>query len=193
MRTGRFRALYQRTCRPSGLEWAAYLAKWSGLYSVGQDVSINLGCNITDPSRLRIGSNVTLSACTILGHDGVIRILNTRYGKKLDSVGAVDIRDNCFIGHGAIVMPNVTIGPDSIVAAGAVVTKDVPSGMVVGGNPARPICTTEELVVRLEKRCEAYPWIELIKQREGAYDPRIEPQLKAQRAAFFFGEPRSES
>lgn len=192
MRTGRFRALYLRTCRPSGLEWAAYLAKWSGLYSVGQDVSINLGCNITDPSRLRIGSNVTLSACTILGHDGVIRILNTRYGKKLDSVGAVDIRDNCFIGHGAIVMPNVCIGPDSIVAAGAVVTKDVPPGMVVGGNPARPICTTEALVMRLEKRCEAYPWIELIKQREGAYDPRIEPQLKAQRAAFFFGEPRSE-
>lgn len=192
MRTGRCRALYRKLCKPSAYEWAEYLGKWGGLHSVGQDVRISLGCNITDPNLVRIGSNVTLANCTVLGHDGVIRILNTRYGKKLDSVGAVDIRDNCFIGHGAIVMPNVCIGPDSIVAAGAVVTKDVPPGMVVGGNPARPICTTEALVMRLEMRCEAYPWIELIKQREGAYDPRIEPQLKAQRAAFFFGEPRSE-
>ncbi|MFZ2321914.1 MAG: acyltransferase, partial [Pseudomonas sp.] len=91
-------------------------------------------------------------------------------------------------GYGAIVMPRVTIGPDSIVSAGAVVSKDVPPGMVVGGNPAKVICTTEELVVRMEARAETYPWIELIRQREGAYDPRIEPTLKAMRSKFFFGE-----
>lgn len=187
MKTGRGRGLYRRFCQPSAYEWAGYLARWGGLHAVGRDVCINFGCTITDPALVRIGNNVTLSDCTLLGHDGVIRILNTRYGKKLDSVGPVDIRDNCFIGHGAIVLPNVTIGPDSIVASGAVVTRDVPAGTVVGGTPARTICTTEELVERLERRCESYPWIELIRQREGAYDPRLEPQLKAMRVAHFFG------
>lgn len=141
---------------------------------------------MTDPSLVYIGSNVTLSDCTLLGHDGVIRIINNRYGKKLDSVGPITILDNCFIGHGAIVMPRVTIGPDSIVAAGAVVTKDVPPGVVVGGNPARILCTTLDLVTRIESRCANYPWIDLIKQREGAYDPLLEPALARMRSRYFF-------
>lgn len=187
-KTGRGRSLYKRLCSPSTAEWAQFMARWGGLNSVGSNVEINHGCNITDPALVRIGSNVTLSDCTLLGHDGVIRILNTRFNKKLDSVGAIDIRDNCFVGHGAIVMPRVTIGPDSIVAAGAVVTKDVPPGVVVGGNPARIICTTEELVQKIEARCNAYPWIDIIRQRSGAYDPDLEPMLTTMRAQHFFGE-----
>lgn len=187
-KTGRGRSLYRRFCNPSAFEWAGYLARWGGLHSVGESVRISLGCNITDPTLVRIGSNVTLADCTLLGHDGVIRILNARFDKKLDSVGRIDIRDNCFIGYGAIVMPRVTIGPDSIVAAGAVVTKDVPPGVVVGGNPARVICTTEELVSKMEARCNAYPWIDIIRQRSGAYDPALEPTLTAMRVQHFFGE-----
>lgn len=186
-RTGRARGLYLRLCRPTSLEWGGFLARWGGFYSVGTDVSINIGCNVTDPAYTRIGSNVALSACTLLGHDASVRILNNRYGKKLDSVGQIDIRDNCFVGHGAIVMPRVTIGPDSIVAAGAVVTKDVPPGVVVGGNPARVICTTLELLQRAEERSNNYPWIDLIRQREGAFDPAIEPELVRRRVAHFYG------
>lgn len=189
--TGRARSLYRRLCSPDAFEWADYLARWGGLHSVGENVRISLGCNITDPTLVRIGSNVTLADCTLLGHDGVIRILNARYDKKLDSVGPIDIRDNCFIGYGAIVMPRVTIGPDAIVAAGAVVTKDVPPGVVVGGNPARVICTTEELVIKMEERCSAYPWIDIIRQRKGAYDAELEPTLVAMRVRHFFGEPRN--
>lgn len=186
--TGRGRSFYRRLCSPNAFEWADYLARWGGLHSVGESVRISLGCNITDPTLVRIGSNVTLADCTLLGHDGVIRILNARYDKKLDSVGPIDIRDNCFIGYGAIVMPRVTIGPDSIVSAGAVVTKDVPPGMVVGGNPAKVICTTEELVRKMEERCSAYPWINIIRQRNGAYDAELEPTLLAMRKRHFFGE-----
>lgn len=186
--SGRGSSIYKRFCKPNAFEWASYLSRWGGLNSVGDEVRINLGCNITDPALVRIGSNVTLSDCTLLGHDGVILILNTRFNKKLDSVGAIDIRDNCFIGHGAIVMPRVTIGPDSIVAAGAVVTKDVPPGVVVGGNPARIICTTEELVQKMEARCNAYPWMDIIRQRRGAYDPQLEPTLTAMRVQHFFGD-----
>jgi acetyltransferase-like isoleucine patch superfamily enzyme len=188
MSTGRGRSIYKRFYRPNGREWAEYLARWGGLHSMGNNVEINSGCNITDPSLVRMGNNVSLSDCTLLGHDGVVNLIEKSYKKKLDSVGTIDIRDNSGIGHGAIIMPRVTIGPDSVVAAGAVVTKDVPPGVVVGGNPAKVICTMEALIKRLEDRCVEYPWIDLIKQRNGAYDPQLESTLAAMRVRYFFGE-----
>ncbi len=188
LRTGKLKSTYVRLCRPDSMEFGAYMKRHGGLHSVGSDVSMNIAINITDPSYVRVGNNCALSACTLLGHDGVVRILNNAYDKKLDSVGKIDIRDNSFVGHGAIVMPNVTIGPNSIVAAGALVTKDVPPGVVVGGVPAKVIGTTDELVKRLEARTASYPWYDLIKSRSGAFDPDMEPQLQAMRAKYFYGE-----
>lgn len=49
------------------------------------------------------------------------------------------IKRNAWIGASAIILPGVTVGENAIVAAGAVVTKDVPDNMIVGGNPAREI------------------------------------------------------
>lgn len=187
MRSGRLKGVYLRTCRPDSLEFGEFMKRHGGLYSIGNDVAINVGINITDPAYVRIGNNCSLSACTLLGHDGVIRILNNAYGKKLDSVGKIDIRDNSFVGHGAIVMPGVTIGPNSIVSAGSVITKDVPPGMIVGGVPGKVIGTTEELVKRLQERTDGYPWRELIVNRQGTFDPTIEPELLRMRVAFFYG------
>ena len=188
LKKGRMVGLYIKFCRPSSLEYGEFLRRHGGLYSVGEQTSINVGVNITDPAYLRIGRNCAISACTLLGHDGVVRILNNAYGKKLDSVGKIDILDNSFVGHGAIVMPGVTIGPDSIVAAGSVVSKDVPPGMVVGGVPAKVISTTLALVERLEMRSNEYPWRALIEQREGAFDAEMEPQLKKMRVEHFYGK-----
>jgi acetyltransferase-like isoleucine patch superfamily enzyme len=188
MRTGKFKNLYMRICRPSGIEYGNFLRAHGRFYSIGSDVFVTAGVNITDPAYVRIGNNCTLSVCTILGHDGSIQVLNKAYGKKLDSVGKVDIKDNTFIGHGVIILPNVTIGPNAVVAAGAVVSKDVPPGMVVGGVPAKVICTTESLVERLEERTKNYPWFDVIQQREGAYDPTLEPLLKKMRVEHFYGK-----
>jgi acetyltransferase-like isoleucine patch superfamily enzyme len=187
MRSGRLKNVYLRTCRPDSLEFGEFMKRHGGLYSVGNDVAINVGINITDPAYVRIGNNCSLSACTLLGHDGVIRILNNAYGKKLDSVGKIDIRDNSFVGHGAIVMPGVTIGPNSIVSAGSVITKDVPPGMIVGGVPGKVIGTTQALVERLQERTDSYPWRELIVSRDNTFDPRIEPELLRMRVAHFYG------
>ncbi len=188
LRTGRGRSLYKRLCAPNAFEWATYLAAWGGLHSVRRKVRINLGCNIADPALVRIGNNVTLADCALQEHDGGIRILNTRFNKKLDSVGAIDVLGNCFIRGGSIVMSRVTIGPDTIVAAGAVVTKDALPGVVVGGNPARIIYTTEELVQKMEARCNTYPWIDIIRQGSCTYDPQLEPTLTAMRVRHYFGE-----
>lgn len=192
MATGRGRWIYKRFCNPDGFQWAQYLVRWGALHSIGKNVWINLDCNITDPSLLRIGNNVGLSDCTVFGHDGVAGLLAYHYGKTLDSVGPVDIRDNCFIGHGAMIMPRVTIGPDSIVAAGAVVTRDVPPGMVVGGNPAKVLCSLDELVLKVEERCVDYPWMDIIKERTVLYDPKVEPALMEMRVKHFFGERTNE-
>jgi acetyltransferase-like isoleucine patch superfamily enzyme len=88
------------------------------------------GCSIlstttfTDPDYVRIGNNVRFSTCCVLGHCGIVIMLNRAFGVKLDSVGKTEFRDNVFIGYGAIIMPGLTIGPNAVIAAGAVVTRD---------------------------------------------------------------------
>lgn len=187
-KTGRFKRLYVKICSPSGSEYANFLKKWGGFYSIGNDCHIWPYTNITDPAYTRLGNNVMLTACTILGHDGSIDVLNRAYGKKLDRVGKVDIKDNVFIGHGAIVLPGVTIGPNAIVGAGSVVTKDIPEGVIAVGNPAKPIGKTYDLVEKLEKQTKELPWAELIQQREGSFDAALEPELKRLRAEYFFND-----
>ena len=63
-------------------------------------------------------------------------------------VGEIKILDNCVIGADATLMYDTTIGPNAIIAAGAVVTKDVPAGEIWGGVPAVKIGTTDDLAKR---------------------------------------------
>jgi len=60
---------------------------------------------------------------------------------KLEAAAPITIGDNVWLGGGAIVLPGVTIGADSVIGAGSVVTKDVPAGVLAVGNPARVIRT----------------------------------------------------
>ncbi len=147
-RTGQWRNIYLRLCRPTAGEYTEFLRRHGGFHSIGEHCNILPTTVFTDPAYVKMGSNVHFSDCAIIGHDGSIAMLNRAYGLRLDSVGKVDIRDNVFIGFGAIVLPGVTIGPNAIVAAGAVVNRDVRAGDIVGGVPARPIGRTEDLATR---------------------------------------------
>lgn len=61
-----------------------------------------------------------------------------------DTFGKITIKDWAYIGSGSHILPGVTIGEGALVAAGSIVTKSVPPHTVVGGNPARIICSTED-------------------------------------------------
>lgn len=187
-KNGKFKFAYFKICKPDGREYAEFLKRHGKFYAIGENCRINFGATITDPEYVRMGNNVSLATCTLLGHDGSIAILNKAYTVKLESVGKIDIKDNVFIGHGAIVMPGVTIGPNAIVAAGAVVTKDVKEGDIVGGVPAKPISKVDDLVQRLQEKTDSLPWASLIKNRTGSFDPILEPRLIAMRTKFFYSD-----
>jgi acetyltransferase-like isoleucine patch superfamily enzyme len=179
--------LYRRMCRPFGSEWAAYLKRWGGFYAMGEHCVINTNVTITDPGYVRLGNNVHLSGCTLFGHDGSVNMVNQALGLNLDHVGKIDIRDNVFIGHQAIVLPGVTIGPNAIIAANSVVTRDIPANAVVGGIPAKVICSLEEWVQRSQAANQKLPWANEFAQRQHVLEPES-PALRMARIQAFFGE-----
>lgn len=163
--------LYLRLYRPRGSEYNRLLEQVLGVHSIGEGTHINYGANIVDPAFVRIGSHCVLSDCTIFGHDGSAEVLASIYQLPLDAVGKVEIRDHVFIGWNAIVMPGVTVGPNAIVAAGAVVTADVEPGTVVGGVPARKIGTMDDLARKMHERTLQLPWAEYILKRGPSTGP----------------------
>ena len=178
---------FVKWCHPDGLEYALYLKHHRFFYSMGEKCSIIPDTYIGDAKYIRLGNNVRLASCMMLAHDGVINMLGEAYGVKLDAVGKIDICDNVFVGHGAKILRGVTIGHNSVVAAGAIVAKDVPPNCVVAGVPAKIICSTDQLLERLKTESESLPWYSLIEQREGGYDPAMEPELYRQRINHFYG------
>ncbi len=95
---------------------------------------------VTLENHVEISSNV--SFVTRDGGTWVFRHLE-KY-KDVKRFGLINIKDNCFIGTHSIILPNVTIGPNSIIGAGSVVTKDIPEGCVYAGVPAQFICSTKD-------------------------------------------------
>ncbi|GAA4728125.1 acyltransferase [Flavisolibacter ginsenosidimutans] len=109
--------------------------------TIGDDCGINSGVYILGHHKIVIGSNVVLSVDVKLIDTG-LDVENFMKVKKPEHISKpIVIEDDVWIGAGAIVLQGVTIGRKSIVGAGAVVTKDVPPGVVVAGNPARIIKT----------------------------------------------------
>ena len=108
---------------------------------MGNNCAINSGVFFLGRDEIVIGDNVILSARCMLIDAGLEadNYLNLKEPIHNYTKSFIHIEDNVWVGAGAIILPGVTICRNSIIAAGAVVTKDVPSYVVVAGNPARII------------------------------------------------------
>lgn len=183
-----FIKLYTKLFRVSGEEYAELIRGHNLFFAMGDHCSIIPGTYLGDAQYIRLGNNVRLANCHLLAHDGVVNMLRRAYGVNLDAVGKIDIGDNVFIGQGATVLRGCTIGSNSVIAAGAVVTRDVPPNSVVGGVPARVIGSTDDLVGRLKRESDAVPWRSVIERRSSSYDASLEPALKKLRQRHFFSD-----
>ena len=105
--------------------------------SLGDDVEINDYTHIFAGGTVRIGDGCMISSHCVI--TSVTHPTDTDLVQRVKTLaGPVRLERGVWLGAGAIVLPNVTIGAGAIVGAGAVVTRDVPPGAIVVGNPARP-------------------------------------------------------
>lgn len=116
-----------------------WIAPGRGL-SAGDDVDFALGVLITTGGGVSIGSRVLIGYRTqILSTNHLIPDQPQRIFGNGHSRSPVNIGSDVWIGANCIILPGISIGEGAVVAAGSVVTKDVPPFAIVGGNPARLI------------------------------------------------------
>lgn len=117
--------------------------------TVGNNVIININCTFVDCNKIEIGNNVLIASNVQL----YTATHPTEMYERLDSdwnktsltpyfrtyAKAIKIEDNVWIGGGVIILPGVTIGENSVIGAGSIVTKSIPANSVAVGNPCRII------------------------------------------------------
>ncbi len=106
---------------------------------------------IIDPSHcwlIEIGDNVTMATGVyLLAHDA-----SSKNVCGYTKIGKIIIGNNVFLGAYSIILPNVTIGDNSIVACGSIVTRDIPSNVIVAGNPAKIISTIADYKKKMKNK-----------------------------------------
>lgn len=110
----------------------------------GDNVYFNMNCVVLDVMKVKIGSHVLFGPGVQVYT--ATHPLDWQQRRKEEYAKPITIGDDCWIGGGAVICPGVTIGNRVVVAAGAVVTKDIPDDTLVGGNPAKVIRKLESSV-----------------------------------------------
>ncbi|WP_261362728.1 acyltransferase [Rubinisphaera margarita] len=122
---------------------------------VGQNcklIGVNSRTFGSEPYLVSIGDHVEITdGVRFITHDGAVWVGRGTM-PQLDVIKPIRVGNNVFIGMNAILLPGVTIGDNVVIAAGSVVTKDLPSNAVYGGNPARHL---RDLETYLSKAADA--------------------------------------
>ena len=109
--------------------------------------------DIARPYLLEIGDNVVITkGVTVLTHDYSHTVIRKKYGIQYGDAKEVKIGNNVFWGRDCLILMGTTIGDNVIVGAKSVVRGNIPSNVVIAGNPATVVCTIEEFCEGRKKR-----------------------------------------
>lgn len=115
---------------------------------IGEDTYIyplNALIDVSRPSLVKIGKDCYINQhFTLLTHDYVSKVLIGTGRQFINSSGRVTIGDNVSFGQNVMVLKGVTIGNNSFIGAGSIVTKDIPANSIAIGAPCRVVMTIEE-------------------------------------------------
>lgn len=166
---------------PTAQQRLKWLKKKKIFALIGENVFYQPRKYPSDHLRVKIHDNVCITAgVEFTAHDMIYWVQNGMEGEKKhpEYRGCIEIYENCFIGAGTRILPNVSIGPNAIVGAGALITKDVPAGSVVGGVPAKVIGSFDEVMAKRSKWSSEHKdacsndrlWEEFYKSRSNSND-----------------------
>lgn len=139
----KFRFLYYtKVKKMTPNEYSIMRMRQSGI-KIGERCRIYTYLQSNEPSLISIGDDVTISSgvCFVTHDNSILKVLDP----MTDVVGKITVGNRCFVGQNSMLMLGVTLGENCVVGAGSVVTHSFPPHSVVAGNPARKICTTEQM------------------------------------------------
>lgn len=120
---------------------------------LGNDVIIGINCTFVDNAEIRIGNRVLIasnvqfytSSHPVLPQERLVANWKEQQTTFFRTYARpIEVKDNVWIGGGSILLPGVTVGENSVVGAGSVVTRSIPANCVAVGNPCKVIRVFEE-------------------------------------------------
>jgi maltose O-acetyltransferase len=120
---------------------------------IGENSYINFNCNFIDAAKIIIGKNVMFGADVTI--DTVDHPINSNYRVYMHS-DSVKIEDNCWIGANVMICHGVTIGENSVIGEGSVVTKDIQANSVAVGNPCKVVRSINENDINIITKMDRY-------------------------------------
>lgn len=135
-----------------------YIKKHHIFREMGENVFFQPRVIPADPELIKFHNNIVVTSnVTFVNHDVFDMGLNKLGDEKYPYLQEpIEIMDNVFIGCNTTILGGVKIGPNVVIGAGSVITKDVPPNSVVVGNPAKVIETFDEYLEKRKKKEEIY-------------------------------------
>lgn len=141
-------------------------ANWAGKHvHFGEGVYANFGLTCVDDTHIYVGSHTMFGPNVVLATAGhpVLPALRT-HGIQYNM--PIHIGENCWLGAGVVVLPGITIGANSVIGAGSIVTKDIPENVIAVGNPCKVLREINEHDREFYYKDKKIDWAEMQKYVE---------------------------